>query len=53
MMIGSLTLDTSFVKSKVEFSTGIETELNLQSNVDFSSKVKICMRLSQPDMMLR
>nr|CAI5840522.1 unnamed protein product [Callosobruchus analis] len=50
---GSITVDTEFVKSHAEFSTSIETKLDLQTDIDFSSNVHLCMRLTQPDALFR
>lgn len=48
-MIGLLKVDTEFVKSQVEFTLSVEPKLQLQTDIDFSSGVQLCMRLSQPD----
>lgn len=53
VLIGGIAVDTSFVKSQIELSAIIDTQLNLQSDIDFSSNVKVCMRLNQPNMMFR
>ncbi|VEN51016.1 unnamed protein product [Callosobruchus maculatus] len=50
---GSISVDTEFVKSQAEFSTSIETKLDLQTDIDFSSNVHLCMRLTQPDALFR
>ncbi|CAH1108236.1 unnamed protein product [Psylliodes chrysocephalus] len=53
VVTGSSTIDTMFVKSLVEFSSSIEPKLNLHSDIDFSSNLHLCMRLTQPDAVFR
>ncbi|KAJ8941576.1 hypothetical protein NQ314_010350 [Rhamnusium bicolor] len=53
VLIGLIKIDTSFVKSQVEFSASIEPKLTLQTDIDFSSNVHLCMRLAQPDSIFR
>ncbi|KAJ8915951.1 hypothetical protein NQ315_016627 [Exocentrus adspersus] len=53
VITGSIKIDTSFVKSQMEFSSSVEPKLNLQTNIDFSSNVHLCMRLSQPESVFR
>nr|XP_023016932.1 microsomal triglyceride transfer protein [Leptinotarsa decemlineata] len=50
---GSTSIDTMFVKSQVEFTASIETKLDLQTDIDFSSNIHLCMRLTQPDALFR
>nr|XP_022900125.1 microsomal triglyceride transfer protein large subunit [Onthophagus taurus] len=47
--IGSIILDNSFANLKVEFKITVEPSLFLNADIDFSSKVALCMRLSQPE----
>lgn len=49
LLSGSTVIDSSIVKAQVEYTGSTETKLNFQSDIDFSSSVKFCMRLSQPD----
>ncbi|XP_030757163.1 microsomal triglyceride transfer protein large subunit [Sitophilus oryzae] len=49
---GEIGISTSFVKSKVEFEASVEPKLSLEIDADFSSNVKLCMRLSQPHSLL-
>ncbi|XP_059476430.1 microsomal triacylglycerol transfer protein [Neocloeon triangulifer] len=49
VMQGIITVDTSFVKSMVDFNIAMEPKLNLVSDVNFYNKVALCLQLSQPD----
>ncbi|KAJ8943235.1 hypothetical protein NQ318_009926 [Aromia moschata] len=53
VVTGAIKIDSSFVKSQVEFSASIEPKLTLQTDIDFSSNVHLCMRLTQPDSVFR
>lgn len=53
VVIGSVEIDTSFVRSQVEFSASIEPKVSLQTHIDFSSNVHLCTRLTQPDSIFR
>ncbi|KAG5874385.1 hypothetical protein JTB14_000685 [Gonioctena quinquepunctata] len=53
VVTGSTSINTMFVKSQVEFVASIETKLDLQTDIDFSSNTHLCMRLTQPDAMFR
>lgn len=53
VVIGVNAIDTSFIKTQVEFSSSIETKLDLQTDIDFSSNAQLCMRLTQPDSVFR
>ncbi|XP_018566345.1 microsomal triglyceride transfer protein large subunit [Anoplophora glabripennis] len=53
VVMGSIKIDTSFVKSQIEFNTSIEPKLNFQTNIDFSSNVHLCIRLTQPDSLFK
>ncbi|KAK5641229.1 hypothetical protein RI129_009776 [Pyrocoelia pectoralis] len=50
---GYIRLDTDFVKSQAEFTVLMEPKFSLQTNLDFSSNISLCMRLSQPDFVYR
>ncbi|CAG9812767.1 unnamed protein product [Phaedon cochleariae] len=50
---GSTSIDTMFVKSQVEFSASVEPKLDLQTDIDFSANVQLCMRLVQPEALFR
>lgn len=50
---GTIKVDTDFVKSLVEFVASIEPQLNIQTDIDFSSNINLCMRVSQPDTLFR
>lgn len=54
LTIGSMTVDSSFVRAQLAFSASSEPRLTLKSDVDFgSSRTMICMQLSQPDTLTR
>lgn len=46
---GGTTVRTNFVHSSAEFLMTLEPKLQLATDVDFSSKVSLCMRLTQPE----
>ncbi|XP_044272344.1 microsomal triglyceride transfer protein large subunit [Tribolium madens] len=50
---GLIAIDTSFVRSQIEFSASIEPKLNLKSDIDFSGNMNLCMRVTQPDSIFR
>ncbi|KAI4502648.1 hypothetical protein M0802_002560 [Mischocyttarus mexicanus] len=50
---GGSKLRSNFVQSMTEFSLTMEPKLELTTDVDFSGQVSLCMRLSQPDTMIR
>ncbi|XP_015186942.1 PREDICTED: microsomal triglyceride transfer protein large subunit [Polistes dominula] len=50
---GGSKLRSNFVQSMAEFSLTMEPKLELTTDVDFSGQVSLCMRLSQPDTMIR
>ncbi|XP_044760118.1 microsomal triglyceride transfer protein large subunit [Coccinella septempunctata] len=52
-LTGSMKIDTSFVRSQVEFTTSLEPQLKLESDIDFSANMRCCMRLSQIDVQLK
>lgn len=49
IIAGLIKVDTSFVKSQIEYNLSIEPKLKLQTDIDFYSNVNLCMRLVQPD----
>ncbi|XP_057665550.1 microsomal triacylglycerol transfer protein [Diorhabda carinulata] len=53
VVVGVNTIDSSFIKTQVEFGSLIETKLDLQTDIDFSSNAQLCMRLTQPDSVFR
>lgn len=46
---GGTKVRSDFVQSMVEFSMSMEPKLELATDVDFSGPVSLCMRLSQPE----
>ncbi|KAB0793517.1 hypothetical protein PPYR_13137 [Photinus pyralis] len=50
---GYIRLDTEFVKSQTEFTLLMEPKFSLQTDLNFSSSISLCMRLSQPDYVYR
>ncbi|XP_076679116.1 microsomal triacylglycerol transfer protein [Andrena cerasifolii] len=50
---GGTKVRTDFVQSMAEFSMTMEPKLELATDVDFSGPVSLCMRLSQPENLVR
>lgn len=50
---GIMRVDTSFVRSKIEFNVATEVKLNLQSDLNFYNEISLCMQLSQPDSLIK
>ncbi|KAF5288457.1 hypothetical protein FQR65_LT02109 [Abscondita terminalis] len=50
---GCVRVITPFVRSQVEFTVSMEPKFSLQTDLDFSSNLSLCMRLSQPDFLYR
>ena len=50
---GSIKVDSSFVKSQVEFNIATEAKLNLMSDIDFYTNVAICLQLRSPDSIVK
>ena len=50
---GNSRILTNFVQSRAEFSLTMEPKLELATDVDFSGPVSLCMRLAQPDTIIR
>ncbi|KAF4513818.1 UNVERIFIED_CONTAM: hypothetical protein B566_EDAN015881, partial [Ephemera danica] len=46
---GLVKVDSSFVRSQVEFTVATEPRLNLVSDVNFYNTVALCLQLRQPD----
>lgn len=46
-------MDTSFVSLRDEFKITQEPKLDLETDIDFSGKIMLCMQLSQPVNVLR
>jgi len=42
-------VDSSFVRSHLEFTTAAEAKLNLVSDIDFYSNIALCLQLRSPD----
>ncbi|XP_033314809.1 microsomal triglyceride transfer protein large subunit isoform X2 [Bombus bifarius] len=49
MIQGGTKVRSDFVQSMAEFSMSMEPKLELATDVDFSGPVSLCMRLSQPE----
>ncbi|KAL3273196.1 hypothetical protein HHI36_014651 [Cryptolaemus montrouzieri] len=52
-LTGSMKLYNSFVRVQVEFTATLEPQLKLQSDIDFSSHMRFCMRVSQVDVIVK
>ncbi|CAG0920976.1 unnamed protein product [Notodromas monacha] len=50
---GYAVADTPFVESRLEFSLAADSELRLNADSDFSDKTVMCMRMSQPELVLK
>ncbi|KAJ4438443.1 hypothetical protein ANN_14388, partial [Periplaneta americana] len=50
---GIMRVDSSFVRSQVEFNIATEAKLNLVSNIDFYSNVALCLQLRSPDSVVK
>ncbi|XP_035720701.1 microsomal triglyceride transfer protein large subunit-like isoform X2 [Vespa mandarinia] len=50
---GGSKLRSNFVQSMTEYSLTMEPKLELTTDVDFSGQVSLCMRLSQPDTLIK
>nr|CAD7591086.1 unnamed protein product [Timema genevievae] len=50
--LGLIKVDTSFVRSQVEFNLATEVKLNLVSDIDFYGNLALCLQLKQPDSLL-
>lgn len=50
---GLVKVDSAYVRSQIEFQVGTEVKLNLVSDIDFYSKVALCMQLKQLDSLIR
>lgn len=46
---GQARVDTSFVQTMIEFNTGVQTRLDLMSDLTFGSGIAMCMQMSQPN----
>jgi len=46
---GIMKVDSSFVRSQVEFTIATEAKLNLVSDIDFYRNVVLCLLLRCPD----
>lgn len=52
-LTGSISSATSFVSLNMDFTITEEPKLQLLSDTDFSSDVKLCMQLTQPEIVMR
>lgn len=50
---GHTRVRTNFVQSHAEFLTTLEPKLELKTSLDFSGQVSLCMRLMQPEIVIR
>lgn len=50
---GSSKILTNFVQSRAEFTLTLEPKLELATDVDFSGPVSLCMRLGQPQTVIK
>jgi microsomal triglyceride transfer protein large subunit len=50
---GNTKIITNFVQSRTEFTLTLEPKLELATDVDFSGPVSLCMRLGQPQNMIK
>ncbi|XP_055376548.1 microsomal triacylglycerol transfer protein [Condylostylus longicornis] len=53
VILGSLTLGSSFIKIKNEFLTESNPKINVNADVDFYSDIKLCIQLEKPKSSLR
>lgn len=53
MIQGVMKVDSSFVRSQVEFTLATEAKLNLVSDIDFYSSVALCLQLRSPDSVIK
>ncbi len=52
-LTGSISSETNFISLNMDFTITEEPKLQLLSDSDFSSDVKLCMQLSQPEIVMR
>lgn len=52
-LTGSMKIDTNFVRTLVEFTSSLEPQLKLESDIDFSANMRACLKLSQVDVLLK
>jgi len=50
---GIMRVDSSFVRSQVEFTIATEAKLNLVSDIDFYNTVTLCLQLRSPDSVIK
>ncbi|PNF28005.1 hypothetical protein B7P43_G13850 [Cryptotermes secundus] len=53
MIQGVMKVDSSFVRSQVEFTLATEAKLNLVSDIDFYNSVALCLQLRSPDSVIK
>ena len=49
----TIRVDTSFVKSRVDYSTAAEAALHFISDINFYDGVLMCMKLTQPEFIVK
>ncbi|KAJ6646520.1 Microsomal triacylglycerol transfer protein [Pseudolycoriella hygida] len=52
-LIGSISSDTSFVSLNMNFTITEEPKMQILTEIDFSSDVKLCMQVIQPEAVIR
>ena len=50
---GIMRVDSSFVRSQVEFTIATEAKLNLVSDIDFYKTIALCLQLRSPDSVIK
>lgn len=50
---GRMRVDSSFVRSRVDFNIATQVSLNLQSDINFYGGNALCMQLSQPEVVIK
>jgi hypothetical protein len=53
MIQGVMRVDSSFVRSQVEFTISTEAKLNLVSDIDFYNNIALCLQLRSPDSIIK
>ncbi|XP_066994605.2 microsomal triacylglycerol transfer protein isoform X2 [Anabrus simplex] len=53
LLQGLLKVDTSFVRSQIEFNVATEANLSLVSDIDFYNNIALCLQLQQPNSVLK
>jgi len=50
---GIMRVDSSFVRSQVEFTIATQAKLNLVLDTDFYNKFALCLQLRSPDSVIK